>query len=67
MPNIITNLHVSNLLKRLRATQVPLAGRMFETAALNRERNITKMIAKMVVGSILCFITSKLPLNGALK
>jgi len=33
MPNIINNLQVSNLSKRLRAPQVPFVG-VFETAAL---------------------------------
>jgi len=34
MPNIINNLNVSNFRKRLRATQVPLAGCVFEIPAL---------------------------------
>jgi len=34
MPKIITNMHVSNLLKRSWAAQVPLVSRVFETAAL---------------------------------
>ncbi len=40
MPNIITNLHVSNLLKRPRVAQLTLAGRVFETVVLKLTDNI---------------------------